>query len=70
VQDYLRRDTDYFSGDPEFFRREPVSPLHFDPLPSPRAKEFGFRPLDNDIPVQYVRNPFTPVERRDPIYRH
>ncbi len=54
--------------DLDYLRRGSLSPLSFESMPSPRAREFDYLrrgslsplPLDNDIPFQHVRNPFTP----------
>jgi hypothetical protein len=53
---------------PDYLRKGSVSPLSFDSMPSPRAREFEHRPRDRDIPFQYVRNPFAP-RRAEPLYR-
>lgn len=61
--------------DPDYLRRGSLSPLSFDSVPPPRAREFypgrgSLSPvsLDHDLPYQYVRNPFAP-RRREPLYR-
>lgn len=78
AQDILRQDElpSPRMRDPEYLRRGSLSPVSFESMPPTRTRDFDYPrrgslstlPLDQDVPYQYVRNPFAP-RRREPLYR-